>query len=453
MRPNRFFNDLDTSESIKWLTETAEKKSSESFVVNKIAECDGREDIRRSYYASSVRLSLDLLRALYARGDSIESMRSTYKLTRERLHLLEQCIVALNLQKEKNGLYSLVNMSMLIALGTALGESRSAIGSDTRYSINANYDLFTDRLLSIYDPERPMSDEMENRSVYGKLYEVFDAPPDQRPAMIARYLDTWGKLLVKNHIPSYLYPVPDNLLKEWAGFWCYPAAAVVAALNIDDSSFIDHEFYPGDLMREAAKYRGEPVILPPVKNGPLPAAPKPAPRRKKAPASLAPWEGLFNQMASALPKGLQNLLWNGLIEVLDNAGMLSEEGELDPNDFIRALAEAQWEVDLLSQYRRLVLLHVDWKDAESALSFCADLARTAGIKDDFSPDVTAMENPHSVEEVFTLFNQWLKKRKYQLLSPDTGDDAYFALISKAKDAEPLAQALEGAGVELQTFLD
>ncbi len=445
MRPNKFYNDLDTSESIKWLIETTEKNSSESYIKSEIARCDGRESIRVFCYTSSVELSLSLLKSLYVRGDSIESMRSAYILTRERLHLLNNSIQTLGLFDEMTHLHGLNNLGMLVALGTALGESRDAIGSDTRYAITAGYDLFVDRLLNIYDPERPLAPELHNKSVYGKLYEVFDAPPDKRPGMIARYLDTWEKLLLADKIPGILYPVPEHLLKEWKGFWCYPAAAMVAALNIDDSSFIDHEFYPTDLMKACAQYRGEPVILPPVKAGPLPEPPKPAPRRKKAPALLAPWEAVFNAIVAVLPKGLQNLLWNGLIQYLVDE---CELDTLDAIDFIYALSDAQWKVDLLTEYRRMVLLHVDWKDAESALSGCDDLARTVGIKEDFDPDITTM---NGVEEVLTVFSQWLQAHGYHLLSPDTGDDAYYALITQAKGADQFMAQLTQAGIKLQRF--
>ncbi|MFV0477148.1 MAG: hypothetical protein ACK5ME_04840 [Parahaliea sp.] len=100
----------------------------------------------------------------------------------------------------------------------------------------------------------------------------------------------------------------------------------------------------------------------------------------------------------------------------------------------------------------MIVLHVDWKDTESALSFCADLARTVGIKDDFAPDVTTMNNPRQVEEVLTVFDQWLQTYGYRLISPDTGDDAYYALLTKAKGADKFIEVLEQAGFQLQTFL-
>ncbi|WP_315981373.1 PoNe immunity protein domain-containing protein [Aliamphritea spongicola] len=56
----------------------------------------------------------------------------------------------------------------------------------------------------------------------------------------------------------------SHLRDNWPGYWCYPLATLVALLNVDDSSFIDHEYYPTDLMRAWGKYRGAPVVLPPL---------------------------------------------------------------------------------------------------------------------------------------------------------------------------------------------
>ena len=103
MRPNRFFTDLDTSASIQWLTDKSQTYCSEAYIIQRIEKCDGRQEMRVYSYERSCSLSMDLLRALYLRGDSIESLRPVYLQTRERLRLLEESIHACGHGKGQNG--------------------------------------------------------------------------------------------------------------------------------------------------------------------------------------------------------------------------------------------------------------------------------------------------------------------------------------------------------------
>jgi hypothetical protein len=449
MRQNRFYSDIDLSSSIDYALKAAQKYCSEDYIVERINRSNGRTDLRVKSYEASCYRSLGLLRSLYARGDSIESLRQAYLETRERLSMLEDGIQACGLEHPKIDLVHPLQISMLLALAHALGEKPQLIGRNTR-AISSGCDLFVDRLLSVYDPKRPLADEIANKSVYKKLYAVFDAPAEKRSEMIARYLDEWEKLLLKNKIPGLHYPQPDHLLEEWAGYWCYPAAAVVAALNIDDSSFIDHEFYPTDLMLACAKYRGEPIILQPLQEPALPEPPKRSPKRKPAPELLAPWQSLFERMAATLPKSLQASLWNALVEWLNEEW---EEETLEAGGFLCAFSAAQWEMELLTTYRRLALLYVDWKDDESTLSFCEAIARTLGIEESFSPDPVTLNRPERVWEVLYTFHQWLAPHGYRLVTPLTGEDAYYALAVKTKDADTLITALEQTGLKVKTFVD
>lgn len=448
MRQNRFFSELDTSAYIEWLIETAAEDCDESNILDRIKACDNRPEMRAYNYQSACGFSLDLLRSLYLRGDSIESMRPAYMTMRERLRLLDESMGVVDRESFTMRLHRQIHVGTLIAMAHAMGEKREEIGRNTRGAIASGRDLFIDRLLSVYDPDRPLAGQILEKPLYGKLHAVFDAAHEKRPAMIAAYLDHWEKMLLADRHPGTRYPCPERQQGEWKGYWCYPAAAVVAALNIDDSSFIDHEFYPTDLMRACAQYRGEPVILPLPAEPALPPAPARAPRRKAAPATLKPWLKLFDLLSAPLPKSLQNTLWNALIQWLEEEW----EGDgLDAAGFLQALANAQWEARLKDGYRRLLLLHVDWKDSDSALEFCADLARTAGIEDEFAPDAATLDNPHRVWAVLHSFHQWLAPRGYRLISPDTQEDAYYALMAKEDQADSVASALRKAGLKLHDF--
>ncbi|SIS40734.1 protein of unknown function [Neptunomonas antarctica] len=292
--------------------------------------------------------------------------------------------------------------------------------------------------------------KLYHNSLYKKLYSVFDAPPEKRPKIITGFLDNWEKFLLKEDIPMMNSDDHDRPGCGWTGYWCYPAAALVAALNIDDSTFIDHEFYPTDLMFACAPYRGEPVILPPIVDAPepLPPAPKRKPKRQPAPALLIPFTEVFDQLAATLPESLQNTLWNQMITWLKE----EYEGDtLDAIDFIYALNGGEVGAELNSRFKRTLMLHVDWKDDESALHFTQQMARTVGIDALFEPDPLSLNAPERVWEVLFIFNEWLAPQGWCVLPLNLGDDAYHACLVSAQSEEEVRTLLESTGFSLHTF--
>ncbi|GAA0824384.1 hypothetical protein GCM10009111_35020 [Colwellia asteriadis] len=76
---------------------------------------------------------------------------------------------------------------------------------------------------------------------FGKLFKVIEAEPVYKSALVKVYLDAWYTLY--GSLDTHLL---DN--DAYNGYWCWGAALVVKLYNIDDSSFIDHEYYPKDLV-------------------------------------------------------------------------------------------------------------------------------------------------------------------------------------------------------------
>ena len=77
--------------------------------------------------------------------------------------------------------------------------------------------------------------------MFSKLYKVIESEPEQRPNLVKAYLEAWYKL---EGSPDYHLMDTD----AYIGYWCWEAALVVKLYDIDDSSFIDHEYYPKDLV-------------------------------------------------------------------------------------------------------------------------------------------------------------------------------------------------------------
>ncbi len=288
----------------------------------------------------------------------------------------------------------------------------------------AGIDRCMDRLLQRYQPEREIGENTLDPRMFKYLYNVFDAAPEQRPALIKDFLANWETRIKKGYHPYMNWGSHEDPNSNFAGYWCFPAAAVVATLNIDDSTFIDDEYYPADLMREVAKQRGEPVILPPLTNSvpPLPEPPETVPAERPWPEDLQPYSRLTELICKPLPESLRIAMRNALVEVVDD-----EDNEvsrpLEWAEYLYCLSQAQGDIELNRDYKRCVLLHIDWKDVDSALFFAQQLARTSGL-----PEFDT-EQAVTVPDVLDAFRSWISAQGWDLYLPQTGGDNYMAYIA------------------------
>jgi hypothetical protein len=127
-------------------------------------------------------------------------------------------------------------------------------------------DGLLERLVAPFVPGRGTPPDTATRHLpYRKLFKVFDAAPEKRPALIANYLDEWyhasrrepyiDQHALENRTDHYFY-----------GYWSWEAAAVTWLLNIDDSSYRDKPFYPRDLVDFARRTPNDaaPPSVPPL---------------------------------------------------------------------------------------------------------------------------------------------------------------------------------------------
>ncbi|MCD9087189.1 PoNe immunity protein domain-containing protein [Stenotrophomonas sp. SY1] len=112
--------------------------------------------------------------------------------------------------------------------------------------VNANlgiHDGLLERLVAPWAPGRPIPDKATRHLPYRKLFKVFAAEPDKRPALMATYLDEW-------YHASRREPYIDQHGEgdvAFYGYWAWEAAATTFVLGIDDSSYREMQFYPADL--------------------------------------------------------------------------------------------------------------------------------------------------------------------------------------------------------------
>lgn len=91
-------------------------------------------------------------------------------------------------------------------------------------------------------------DETRRHLPYRNLIKVFNAAPEQRPALMLQYLESWYEASRRE---PYHDQHPQTDIDEgylYYGYWSWEAAAVTWLLAIDDALYRDHEFYPKDLV-------------------------------------------------------------------------------------------------------------------------------------------------------------------------------------------------------------
>ncbi|MGF1691105.1 PoNe immunity protein domain-containing protein [Photobacterium kagoshimensis] len=107
---------------------------------------------------------------------------------------------------------------------------------------NQGLDALFDKIaVEMGDSSRKVSDTLLFKKRFKKLYTVIEAEPEQRPKLMLAYLNAWYKLIES---PDYHLMDTD----AYIGYWCWESALIVRLYDIDDSSFIDHEYYPKDLV-------------------------------------------------------------------------------------------------------------------------------------------------------------------------------------------------------------
>ena len=120
-------------------------------------------------------------------------------------------------------------------------------------------DGLIERLIAPFVQNRGVPPKDARRHLpYRKLIKVFDAEAEKRPVMMLQYLEDWYEASRRE---PYYEQHPENNLRSgrsYYGYWSWEAAAVTWLLNIDDSTYRDHQFYPKDLV-DFAKTQSEKV--------------------------------------------------------------------------------------------------------------------------------------------------------------------------------------------------
>jgi hypothetical protein len=82
--------------------------------------------------------------------------------------------------------------------------------------------------------------------LYDGLYAAIAASGTERERLVREYLDVWYSVKMEGFTFKDTHKIHDRAI--YVGYWCFEAAGVVAALDINDETFADHPHYPKDLV-------------------------------------------------------------------------------------------------------------------------------------------------------------------------------------------------------------
>jgi Domain of unknown function (DUF1911)/Domain of unknown function (DUF1910) len=81
---------------------------------------------------------------------------------------------------------------------------------------------------------------------FDRLYDALIASGPEREECVRGYLNVWYSEKMDGLSIHGTHLTEDQA--DYVGYWCFEAAGVVAALNMNDRTFADHPHYPGELV-------------------------------------------------------------------------------------------------------------------------------------------------------------------------------------------------------------
>ena len=197
---------------------------------------------------------------------------------------------------------------------------------------------------------------------FGGLYAACAAPADARPRIVEAYLAEWYDVRIDGFGFKRQY--------EKVGVWCFEAAGVVAALDIDDRTFAGHRHYPADLVRffranrrPATPVRADEAVA-------LPSAPEPV--------TAPPWpkaytldEGALRRFVALLADRSEVAIaagWRALVDSLVESA--TDPRRVDASTAQRRALGAAFRA--LGEQRATLVL--DWKATDQLAPLCRSLA-------------------------------------------------------------------------------
>ena len=196
-------------------------------------------------------IGVNLCRQHYSRGDDLKAMNPTvtqmgmmFKLKAQTMPTLTELTSAEKEMWANLRLSELFDFFWCLSFVVGLRYSQNDIRAVLDWIGHAGEDGLLDRIAVLLgDKDRAVMAHSKFEPEFDPLIEVMDAPVEQRPALLANYVNTWYKRMKRASWHN------THKGEAYCGYWCFEAALVAMLLDIDDSAIADHIHYPVDLVK------------------------------------------------------------------------------------------------------------------------------------------------------------------------------------------------------------
>jgi hypothetical protein len=205
------------------------------------------------YFQDSKRYEHHLQRLIagYSRGDSQEDLLREFSFVVQKVVETDQSIVAQGGVTHHvfahQGRYGelLRDALILLTFGLCLGASRNEIAAILACCDRGDPLLETLAAAAAPDLQMPSAPPRFQR-LYDGLYAAIAASGTERERLVREYLGVWYSVKMVGFTFKDTHKIHDRPI--YVGYWCFEAAGVVAALDINDETFAGHPHYPKDLV-------------------------------------------------------------------------------------------------------------------------------------------------------------------------------------------------------------
>jgi hypothetical protein len=197
--------------------------------------------------------------ARYSRGDSLDDIRQEFPALIHKVALTDK----MNTENYPDGIHvfehrgrfveSFRDALIVLSLGLCLRVNEDEIAAVLSYCERGDPLLEAIARSAAPGLQKPMGTPAFY-NFFDRLYDALNAAAAERERCVREYLNVWYSEKMDG------LSVKDTHLTEgqadYVGYWCFEAAGVVAALDINDETFADHPHYPKDLVafyRERSK--------------------------------------------------------------------------------------------------------------------------------------------------------------------------------------------------------
>jgi hypothetical protein len=206
-------------------------------------------EVKMNISAGLVFEMLSLMHQRYSRGDNLLKLKANLVETLEFRQWQKKYADALPLKEQKFRIRKeemrndfLEKWLEWLAFSYCLNMGQDYYQQVIHLLGNQSQDALFDAIaIKMGDTFRNVTENLISKKRFNKLHSVILASENDRPTLMMNYLNAWYKLIGS----------PDFHLMDtdaYDGYWCWEAALVTKLYNIDDTIYLNHTYYPKDLV-------------------------------------------------------------------------------------------------------------------------------------------------------------------------------------------------------------